>query len=155
MEFIEKHLRVDGSDDEIKDDSGGDEVNEFDSEFIDDELNFQDQEPTNYCLMSITRDLREVVTYQSVAQELDLVSEDPEKFASDFVDEVNYEFDEFFDLQKNIQKFNQELKIFERESKDCFYFSILHATYHQLTKKKEDFDFCQNKIKKKKKNGKF
>ena len=42
MEFIEKYARVYGSDDEMEDDADGDEVNEFDSEFIDDETNFQD-----------------------------------------------------------------------------------------------------------------
>ena len=42
MEFIEKYVRVYGSDDEMEDDADGDEVNEFDSEFIDDETNFQD-----------------------------------------------------------------------------------------------------------------
>ena len=70
MEFIEKHARVDWSDDEMEDDAGGDEINKFDSKFIDDETNFQDQEPTNYCLMNVTRDLREVLTDQSMAQKL-------------------------------------------------------------------------------------
>ena len=91
MEFIEKYPSVDGSD-EMEDDAGDDEVNEFDSEFIDDKTNFQDQGPTSYCLRNITRDLREAVTDQSMARELDLVSEDPEIFVSDFVDKVNYEF---------------------------------------------------------------
>ena len=31
MEFIEKYARVEGSDDEMEEDVGGDEVNEFDS----------------------------------------------------------------------------------------------------------------------------
>ena len=46
----------------MEDDAGGDEINKFDSKFIDGETNFQDQEPTNYCLMNVTRDLREVLT---------------------------------------------------------------------------------------------
>ena len=75
MEFIEKYVRVEGSDDEMEDHAGGDEV---DSEFIDDETNFRDQEPTNYRLMNTTSDLREAITNQSVAQELHLVSKDPE-----------------------------------------------------------------------------
>ena len=70
MEFIEKYTRVEGSDDEMEDDADGDEVNEFDLEFIDDETNFQDQEPTNYRLMNATRDLREAVTDQSMVQGL-------------------------------------------------------------------------------------
>ena len=75
------------------DDPGGDEVNNFDSKFVDDETNFQHKEPTNYCLMYVTRDLREAVTNQLMAQELDLMSGDPENLVSDFVDEVNDEFD--------------------------------------------------------------
>ena len=122
MEFIEKYARVEESDDEMEDDTGGDEASEFDLEFIDDETNFQDQEPTNYFLMNVTRDLREAITNQSIAQELDLVSEVPENCVSDFVDKVSYEFDEFFGFEKRIQKFNQELKIFDRESKDPFIF---------------------------------
>ena len=37
IKFIEKYCKVDGSDDEMEDDAGGDEVNEFDSEFVNDE----------------------------------------------------------------------------------------------------------------------
>ena len=50
-------------------------------------------------------------------------------------------------LEKRIEKFNQELKIFCKESKDYFYFSMLYATYCYLTEKKEDFDFCQDEEK--------
>ena len=57
--------------------------------------------------MNVTRDLREAITDQLMAQELDLVPEDPENFVSDFVYEVIYEFDEFFGFEKRIQKFNQ------------------------------------------------
>ena len=39
MGSIEKYPRVDGSDDQMEDDAGGDEVNEFDLEFDDDETN--------------------------------------------------------------------------------------------------------------------
>ena len=94
--------------------------------------------------MNVTRDLRDTITDQSMAQELDLVSEGPETFVSDFVDEVSYEFYEFFGFGKRIQNFNQELKIFERKSKDSFYFSILYVTYYHLIERKEDFDFCQD-----------
>ena len=97
--------------------------------------------------MNVTRDLRDTITDQSMAQELDLVSEGPETFVSDFVDEVSYEFYEFFGFEKRIQNFNQELKIFERKSKDSFYFSILYVTYYHLIERKEDFDFCQDEEK--------
>ena len=81
-----------------------------------------------------------------MAFDLDLVAVDPENFVSDFVDEVSYEFDEFFGFEKRIRKFDEELKIFERESKDSFYFSILDAIYYHLLEKKEDFDFCQDEV---------
>ena len=64
-EFIEKFARVEGSDDEMEDDASGDEANKFDSEFIHD-----DQEPTNYRLMNVTRDLREAITDQSMHKRL-------------------------------------------------------------------------------------
>ena len=97
--------------------------------------------------MNVTRDLTEDVTNQSIAQDLDLVSKDPKNFVSDFVDKVSYEFDEFSGFEERIQKFSQELKIFEKESKDSFYFSILYATYYHLIEKKEDFDVCQDEEK--------
>ena len=105
MEFIEKYARVEGSPSEMENDAG-DEVNKLDLEFIDDETNFQDQEPTNYRLINVTRDLREAVTDQSIAQELDLLSEHSQNFVSDFVDEVSYEFDEFFvKMRRDYPKF--------------------------------------------------
>ena len=102
MKFIEKYTRVEESEDGIEDETGGDEINEFDSEFTDDETNFQDQEPANYCLMNVTIDLREAITNQLMAKEFDLVSEDPENFVSDFADKVSYGFDEFFGFEKRI-----------------------------------------------------
>ena len=81
MEFIGKYAIVEGPDHKMEDDASSDEVNE---------TNFQDQEPTNYRLMNVTRDLIEAVTNQSVAQELDLVSEDPEIFGSNFAHKVSY-----------------------------------------------------------------
>ena len=75
---------------------------------------------------------------------LNLVVVDPENFVSDFVDAVSYEFDEFFHFEKQVQKLDEELKIFQKESQDSFYLSILYAIYYHLLKKKEDFDFCQD-----------
>ena len=74
--------------------------------------------------------------------DLDLVAIDPENLVSDFVDEVSYEFDDFCSFEKQIRKFDEELKISEKESKDSFYFSILYAIYYHLLEKKEDF--CQD-----------
>ena len=59
MKFIEKYARVEGSEDEKEhyDDTGSDEVNQLNLHFIDDKTNIQDQEPTDYRLMNVTRDL--------------------------------------------------------------------------------------------------
>ena len=140
------NARVDGSEDEMEHDdvAGGEEVKQLDLDFIDDETNFQDQEPTDYCLMNITRDLQDAIADRSMVFDLDLVVVDPENFVSDFADEVSYEFDEFFGFEKCIPKFDEELQIFEKESKDSFYFSILYAIYYHLLEEKEDFYFCQD-----------
>ena len=37
-----------------------------------------------------------------------------------------------------------ELKVFEKESKDSFYFSKHYAICYHLFEKKEDFEFCQD-----------
>ena len=86
----------------MKDDAGCDEVNVFHSEFVDDEENFQYQESKSYRLMNVTRDLRGAVTNQSMTQEPDLASEDPENCISDFVGEVSYKFQEFFCFKNRI-----------------------------------------------------
>ena len=51
----------------------------------------------------------------------DLVAVHTENFVSNFADKVSYEFDEFLGFKKRIDKFNEELKIFEGDSKDSFY----------------------------------
>ena len=63
MEFIEKYARVDGSEDEMEHDdvAGGDEVSQLHLDFIHDGTNFQDQEPTDYRLMNVTRDLQDAI----------------------------------------------------------------------------------------------
>ena len=119
-------------------------VNELDLDFIDDETNFQDQEPKDYRFINVTRDFQDVIADRSMVFDLNLVAIDLEDFVSDFVDEVSYEFDEFFCFEKRIQKFHEELKIFERNPKDSFYFSVLYDIYYHLLEKKEDIDFCQD-----------
>ena len=103
-----------------------------------------DQELTYYRLMNVISDLQDAIADRSMAFGLDLVADDPENFVSDFADYVSYEFDEFLGFEKRIRKFDEKLKIFEKESKDSFYFSIFYALYYYLLEKKEDFDLCQN-----------
>ena len=76
MEFIEKYARVEGSEDQIEydDETNGDEVNQLDLDFIDEETNFQDQEPTDRCLMNVTRDLQDAISNRSMAYDLNLVA---------------------------------------------------------------------------------
>ena len=123
---------------------GGDEVNHLDLDFIDGETNFQDQEPTDYHLINVTRDLQDAIADKSMALNLDLVAINPENFVSGFVDEFSYEFDEVLAFEKQICKFDEKLEFFVKESKDFFYFSILYAICYHLLEKKEDFDFCQD-----------
>ena len=80
----------------------------------------------------------------SMVFDLDLVAVYPKNFVTAFVDKVSHAFDESLGFEKWIQKFYEELKIFERESKDSFYFSILYAIYYNLLEKRKDFDFCQD-----------
>ena len=76
---------------EHDDDTGGNEVNQLDLDFIDDKTNFHDQEPTDYSLMNVTRDLQDTITDRSMVFDLDLVALHPENFVSDFVHDVSYE----------------------------------------------------------------
>ena len=50
-------------------------------------------------------------------------------------------------LKTGGKKFEQDLKTFEKDSKDSFYFAIFYATYYALLDKKEDFKFCQDRDK--------
>ena len=121
MEFIDKYARVGGLDDD--DDAlsaGGDEVNYSDVEFIDDKTNVQDQGPSDYRIMNVTRDFHDAMRDDSMAEELGLVCSDPENFISECVEEVEYEFDEFEGSKNKLKKFEQNLKIFETDSKDSF-----------------------------------
>ena len=82
-ELIDKYAKIDGSDDDDAIYAGGDEVNYSDVEFIDDETNVQDQGPTDYCLMNLTRDLQEALQDQSMSARLGKCS-DPENFLYEY-----------------------------------------------------------------------
>ena len=113
MEFIEQYPTVERSEDETEHDdvAGGDEVNQLGLDFIDDKTNFQDQGPTDYRFVNVTKDLQEAIVDRSMAFDLDLVDVDPEKFVSDFVDEVSYEFHEFLVLKNVSKSLMKNLKI--------------------------------------------
>ena len=122
MEFIDKYAKIDGSGADDAMSAGGDEVNYSDVEFIDDETNVQDQGPSDFRLMNVTRDLQEGLQDQSMSADLGECS-DPENFTSDHVEQIEYEIDEFDDFKNRIKKFEQDLKIFEKYSNDSFLFS--------------------------------
>ena len=87
--------------------------------------------------MNVTRDLQEAMQDRSMAPELNLVSSDLENFVSDYIDEIEYEYNEFSRFEKRILKFEQDLKIFEEKSN-----AILYGTYYLLLEEKETLDFC-------------
>ena len=148
MEFLEKFAKVAGSEDEDDQMSaGGDEVNYLDVEFIDDETNDQEQNPTDYRLMSVTGDLPEALLDHSNICQPRRVFWSWKYFFSDNVEETEYDFDTFDGFEKKIKKFEQELEIFEINSKVSFCFANLYATFYVLLKKKEDFEFCQEENK--------
>ena len=70
MEFIQKYARIDDEDSDVDFNNEimpqVDEVTQSDQEFIDDTNNFQDQEPSNYRLLNITRDLQEAINDHSM-----------------------------------------------------------------------------------------
>ena len=86
MEFIEKYASFDGSDDEKE----MSEVTTYsDDEFIDDRESIQGQDPSDYQLKNVTRDLQDTLTDHSMAEELELICSDPENFVLDSVEEFH------------------------------------------------------------------
>ena len=90
--------------------------------------------------MNVTRDLKETLQDQSTLADFGKCS-DPANFVSEHVERIEYEIDEFDGFKNRIKKFEQDLKIIEKDSKDSFYFAIFYASYYALQDKKEDFDF--------------
>ena len=83
--------------------TGSAEVNDFYMKFIDDETNVYDQSPLGYRLMNVARGLKKAMQDQSISQELDLASSDPENIFSDYVDKVELKFNKLSGLEKRIQ----------------------------------------------------
>ena len=115
MEFIQKYARVDDEDSDI---DFNDEVTQSDQEFIDDTNNFQDQEPSNYRLLNVTRDLQEAINDHSIYR--DNECSDPENFVLDYVEEIEHDFDNFKSFQKKFEKSEQDLRVFEKDSDNSF-----------------------------------
>ena len=139
MEFIQKYARVNDEDSNV--DSNDevmlqvDEVTQSDQQFIDDTNNFQDQEPSNYRLLNVTRDLQEAINDHLMYG--DNECSDPENFVPDCVEEIEYEFDNFNNFEKRIQ-------IFEKDPDDSFFNAIFYSIYYTLLNNKDEFEFCQD-----------
>ena len=93
MEFIQKYARVDDLDED--DIAEEDEVRrQSDNDFIDDN-EIQDQDPSDYRIKNITRDLQEVL-------------QDKEMWIENYVpncyDEVEYDYDDFNGFKKRKEK---------------------------------------------------
>ena len=73
---------MDRSDEEEMSVSGGDEVITYSDEgFIDDRESVQGQDLSDYWLMNVARDLQDTLADHSMAEELNLISSDPEKLS--------------------------------------------------------------------------
>ena len=82
------------------------EINYSDVQFMDDETNVQDQGPSDYRLINVTRDLQEALQDQSTSADLGECT-DSENFVSYHVEEIKtefYEFDGFKNRTKNFSK---------------------------------------------------
>ena len=86
--------------------------------------------------MNITRDLQEALLDRSMSSNLGECS-DPENFVSDHVEEIEYDINTFDNFEKKIKKLEQQLQIFECNSKDSFYLAILYTTFYAMLKKKK------------------
>ena len=110
MEFIQKYARVNRSDedDDRMSTDGEDGVvrDEFvDDSFIDDSAeNDQDQDLATYRLTNVTRGLQEAVMDQSMYKYPGYCY-DPENFAPDSFDNIEYDLDDFMEFEKRSKKF--------------------------------------------------
>ena len=102
MEFIQKYARVDDLDED--DIAEEDEVRrQSDDDFIDDN-EIQDQDPSEYRIKNITRDLQEILHY----------------------DEVEYDYDDFNGFKKKDRKVQKSLKIFKEGNFSILQFYMGH-----------------------------
>ena len=144
MEFIEKYAKVNGSDEKEMSVSGGDEViNYSDEEFIDDKESVQGQDPSDYRLMNVTRDLQDALANHSMAEELNLICSDLENFVvPDCTVGTEREYDKFKNFEKRIKTF-KDLKIFMLDSKDSFFMQILMDFITQSLKTRKSLIFVK------------
>ena len=147
MEFIKKYTRVgDDSDPEfIDDDDVISEEQVSDREFIDDSTKFYDQQSSNYFFKNVATNLEEAALDQSLSFLDEFEDSDPENYCHSEFDKSEFDNDIFDNFEKRIKKFENELKIFKKNSKDWFCNPVLHTLIFKLTDKKK-FITDKNKI---------
>ena len=126
---------------------GNDFINRSDEEFIDDETEFEDQNPSNYYGFTNV-----VTAYEDAIQ--DSVSDfNFDQEANNYVDDELFEekIDEFKDFNEKIEKFKKNL-FFPKNNQDenSFLYSILYAIRYHLTEKLDqvsDEYFTENDLK--------
>ena len=69
---------------------------------------------------------------------------DPENFVPGCVEEIQYEFDNFNNFEKRVQKFEQDLQVFENDFDGLLFNAILYLIYYTLLNNKDEFDFSQD-----------
>ena len=70
----------------------------------------------------------------------------PENFVPVCAAEIEYEFDNCKSFKKRIEKFEQDLRIFEKKSDNSFFNAIFYLIYYTLLDNKNEFehDFIGN-----------
>ena len=69
---------------------------------------------------------------------------DPENFLLGCIEEIEYEFHNFKSFEKRIEKFEQDLRIFEKESDNLFFKAILSSICYALLHDKNEFEFIHD-----------
>ena len=103
----------------------------------------QDQNPSNYWLMNVSRDLQDALADYSIAKELGLVCSDPENFVPDYIEEIERKYDLFENFEKRIKEFEEDLKIFMLDSKDSFFMQFLMEYIIQCWKIRRNLNFVE------------
>ena len=64
---------------------------------------------------------------------------DTENFVSDCFDDIDYEYETFPGFEKRIEKFEKDLKIFMKGTKETFYCAVLYGAFLKLDEMKDIF----------------
>ena len=99
-------------------------THQSDDNFIDDGINFHDQDAQAYRIPNIIKDLKEAMNDKIMIEKLGLCS-DPENYTPERYDEVDYEFDGFKRFEKKIKRIVGELKTNEVTLHDSFHNAVV------------------------------